>query len=211
MELKGLKINFLGDSITQGCGVTPETVFHAVAAKEAGFTAINHGAGGSCFAREISEEEAEGWPQCFCDRIDDLDADADMVVVFGGVNDYGHGSAPIGTPNDRTPDTFYGACHYMIQTLLDKFPGKPIVFMTPVHYQAEMLKNMHGKIFKEYVKIIRDVCEEYSIPICDIYANSGIIPALESQRPIFIPDGVHPNARGHEIIASRFLGFMRSL
>jgi len=31
MELKGLKINFLGDSITQGVGASGEnTVYHAV-------------------------------------------------------------------------------------------------------------------------------------------------------------------------------------
>ena len=211
MEIKGIKINFLGDSITEGCGVTPETVYHAVLSKNEGCLSRNYGVGGSCFAREISEEEAAGWPPCYFDRIDSMDPDADLIIVFGGVNDYGHGSAPIGNKDDRTPYTFYGACHCIINALLDKYPGKQIVFMTHVHYQAEALKNRHDQIFKRYVNIIREVCYDYAIPVCDIYANSGIIPALESQRPIYIPDGVHPNALGHEVIASRLAGFLRSI
>lgn len=38
-----------------------------------------------------------------------MDRNCDIVVVYGGVNDYAHGDAPIGTPEDTTPSTFYGA------------------------------------------------------------------------------------------------------
>ena len=211
MELKGLKIDFLGDSLTQGCRVPPETAFPAVAAKIAGFTAINHGVGGSCIARGTNAEEDKDWPPSFFDRIDDLDIEADVIIVCGGINDHGRGSAPIGNDSDRTPDTFYGACHSIIITLLNKFPGKPIIFITPMHYPEESLKNRHGQILKRYVNIIKEVCEEYSIPVCDIYANSGIASTLKSQRPIYTADGAHPNVRGHEMIASRLLGFLRNL
>lgn len=211
MEIKGMKINFLGDSITGGCKVESDKVFHVVIAQQEGCICNSYGEGGSCLSREINEEELKAWPACFCDRIDTMDPDADINVVFGGNNDYTHGSAPLGTPEDRTPETFYGACHYLIQNLLDKYPGKTLIFMTPTHYQGEMLPNRHGKIFKDYVKVIREVCEEYAVPVCDLFANSGIAPTVESQRELFIPDGDHPNARGHALIASRLLGLIRSL
>jgi len=212
MDIKGKKIYFLGDSITEGCGVTPDTVFHAVVAKETGCIPVNYGVGGSCLAREADKEEAKNWPPCFCDRIDSMGDDPDMIVVFGGTNDYGHGTAPIGTPDDRTPDTFYGACHYIIISLLEKYPLKSIVFMTPTHYQAELLPGItSGRPFIDYVRIIREVCGYYGIPVCDLYKNSGIAPILESQREIYIPDGVHPNALGHRVIASRFIGFVKTL
>lgn len=209
MEIKGKKIYFLGDSITEGCGVTPDTVYHAVVARKTGCISVNYGVGGSCLANEVTGVEKQ---DSFAARIDEMGNDPDMIVVFGGVNDYGHGSAPIGTPDDRTPDSFYGACHYIITTLLEKYPLKPIVFMTPTHYQAELLPGVtSGRPFIDYVRIIREVCGNYGIPICDLYKNSGIAPILESQRELYIPDGVHPNALGHEIIASRFMGFVRTL
>lgn len=209
MDIKGKKIYFLGDSITEGCGVTPETVYHAVIAKKTGCISVGYGVGGSCMAHEVTEIEKQ-WS--FCARIDEMGDDPDMIVVFGGVNDYGHGSAPIGTPDDRTPYSFYGACHYIITTLLEKYPLKPIIFMTPTHYQAELLPGVtSGRPFIDYVRIIREVCGNYGIPVCDLYKNSGIAPILESQRALYIPDGVHPNELGHEIIASRFIGFLRTI
>ncbi len=38
-----------------------------------------------------------------------MDNDADIIIVFGGTNDFGNGDAPFGEMSDRTPYTFYGA------------------------------------------------------------------------------------------------------
>ena len=48
--------------------------------------------------------------------------DADIVVVFGGTNDFGWGDAPLGTMEDRREDTFYGAYHLLLQKLIDRYP-----------------------------------------------------------------------------------------
>ena len=97
MELKGLKINFLGDSITEGVGASSkETIFHAVLKKEVQLAeARNYGIGGTRFA---VQKGTEARPKdnyvdinSFCERFDKMDDDADAVVVFGGTNDYGHG------------------------------------------------------------------------------------------------------------------------
>lgn len=53
----------------------------------------------------------------FCGRLDEMDKNADAVVVFGGTNDYGHGDAPFGLFTDRTDETFYGACHTLMSEL----------------------------------------------------------------------------------------------
>ena len=62
---------------------------------------------------------------------------ADAIIVFGGTNDYGHGDAPLGTPQDRTPKTFYGALHTLILYLLNAYPTAQIVILTPLHRVAE--------------------------------------------------------------------------
>ena len=55
----------------------------------------------------------------------DMPEKADAIVVFGGTNDFGHGQALLGTPDDRTPETFWGACHVLMQGLMEKYMGKP--------------------------------------------------------------------------------------
>ena len=132
MELQGKLINILGDSITEGVGAScPENRFTDVLARQFGCRVNNYGIGGSRIARQVVVT-AEPHDRDFCMRMAEMDPAADAVVVFGGTNDYGHGEAPLGTPDDRQPDTFYGACHYLMDGLLSRYPGKPVLICTPL-------------------------------------------------------------------------------
>ena len=134
MELKGKKIVFLGDSITEGHGTTGADKHFVTLVGQMGECreVKNYGIGGTRFARQITPTN-ERWDMDFCGRVEELDEDADIVVVFGGTNDFGHGDAPIGTFADRSLYTFYGACHHIMTRLHERFPGKPIVILTPLH------------------------------------------------------------------------------
>lgn len=222
MELKGIKINFLGDSITQGVGTSSsDTIYHAVLAKEVGLKeARNYGISATRFALQKGTPERPK-DDCvdvnsFSERFNQMDDDADAVVVFGGTNDYGHGDAPIGSFVDRTPDTFYGACHYLFSNLIKKYLGKPIVIMTPLHRVNEYNKRGSGKgkeygTLKEYVEIIREVAEYYSLPVLDLYASSGLQPEVKEIQDNYIPDGLHPNDDGHIVIAHKLKMFLQNL
>lgn len=222
METNGFKINFLGDSITEGVGVsTKDKLYHALLKEEMGWSqARNYGISGTRFALQ------KGTPECpkndyvdvnsFSERFADMDDDADMVVVFGGTNDYGHGDAPIGGFSDRTPDTFYGACHYLFSGLVKKYLGKPVVIMTPLHRSCEFSNVGSCKpdgvaTLREYVNIIREVAEYYSLPVLDLYATSGIQPAIEEVKNAYMPDGLHPNDAGHRIIADKLKSFIKNM
>ena len=221
MELKGLKINFLGDSITEGVGTSSkETIYHAVLAKEVGLSqANNYGIGGTRFAIQKGTEKQPKDDyvdiNSFCERFDKMD-DADAVVVFGGTNDYGHGDAPLGSFADRTPDTFYGACHYLFSGLIRKYLGKPIVIMTPLHRTNELevpdikMAGDYGDL-KTYVNIIREVAEFYSLPVLDLFKTSGLQPEIKEIQETYIPDGLHPNDKGHQVIAHRLRMFLESI
>lgn len=222
MNLEGLKINFLGDSITQGVGASSsETVYHALLAKEAGLAeARNYGISATRFALQ---KGTEARPKddyvdvnSFCERFDKMDDDADVVVVFGGTNDYGHGDAPLGGFSDRTPDTFYGACHYLFSGLVKKYLGKTIVIMTPLHRIGESRntgteKTWGSGTLREYVNIIREVAEYYSLPVLDLYASSGLQPEIKEIQDNYIPDGVHPNDNGNAVIARKLKMFLQQL
>lgn len=222
MELKGLKINFLGDSITQGVGASSEhTIYHAVLKEKAGLAeARNYGISGTRIALQKGTEQRPKGNyvdvNSFCERFDQMDDDADVVVVFGGTNDYGHGDAEIGKFSDRTPDTFYGACHYLFSGLIKKYIGKPIVIMTPLHRIGEtkipeIKADGDYGVLNDYVNVIREVAQYYSLPVLDLYATSGLQPEIKEIQVNYIPDGLHPNDNGNAVISHKLRKFLEAL
>lgn len=216
MELKGKKINFLGDSITQGVGVdSPDKIYLNLLKESCELAeARNYGISGSRIARQ-SNYETENLP-AFCDRFNGMDDDADVVVVFGGTNDYGHGDASLGDFTESDENTFYGALHVLMRGLIEKYPTSEIVFMTPIHRCGDKRPSQQNKSstpepLGTYVEIIKEIAKNYGIPVLDLYSSSGIVPDVEINKVTFCPDGLHPNAEGHKRIASRLEGFLRSL
>ena len=210
MELTGKKAVFLGDSITQGVGTSDEEyIYLNLLANKAGLCEVkNFGISGTRFAKQRASSGEPTFDYDFCSRVEDLDIDADIVVVFGGTNDFGHGDAPLGTPADRTPYTFWGACHYLMNRLCERFYDTTVVIMTPLHRLTEDNPNGDNKpepvaTLKEYVDIIRTVAEWYSLPVLDLFAASGIQPRVPVIRETYCPDGLHPNDAGHEKIADK--------
>ena len=222
MKLEGLKINFLGDSITQGVGASSlDTVYHAVLKKEAKLKeARNYGISGTKIALQAGGRGVPDSPEIddksFCERYSKMDDDADVVVVFGGTNDYGHGDAYIGKFEDRTPETFYGACHFLFSGLIKKYLGKPIVIMTPLHRDDETKvpdfkdENIYPEL-KTYVKIMREVAEYYSLPVLDLFKVSGLQPEIKEIKDMYLPDGLHPNDNGNKVIADKLKKFLELL
>lgn len=213
MELAGKKINFLGDSITEGCGTSaPEKIFLNVLKKRCALAeARNYGIGGTRIADYIGEDPGQ-WGPSFAARFSEMADDADAVVVFGGTNDFGHGNAPLGKFGDTAPDTFYGAWDFLIRGLYEKYPDARLVIMTPLHRREELEKNpASGRVFRDYVYAIKEMAEYYSVPVLDLYAVSGIQPAIELKKEQLIPDGLHPNDRGHEIITDCLERFLKNL
>ena len=246
MRLKGKKINFLGDSITFGFGlidlpepppgVDPRTIppeenpifntdpdtlegsFVNVLREECGLAAArNYGICGSRIARQHFDGLPDMFPDTFCDRAERMDPDADIVVVFGGTNDFGHGNAPLGTMDDRSDLSFYGALHTLFTKLREKYPAAEIVVCTPLHRLDENLpgepgaKLIPGALLIDYVKALREVAEYYSLPLLDLYACSGLQPAVPVIRELYLPDGLHPNKAGYAILTRRIKSFLESL
>ena len=217
MELKGTKINFLGDSITEGHGTSaPDKIFSMVIEREYGAICQNYGIGGTRIARQKNASAEERWDRDFISRVPEMDADADIVAVFGGTNDFGHGDAPIGTMSDRTPYTFYGALHCLYTALVEKYSDIPIVVLTPLHRISEDVPTGDNKpapvgTLKEYVNIIREVAEYYSLPVLDLFKDSGLQPKIPIIRQKFVPDGLHPNDAGHAVLAHKIARFLEML
>ena len=218
MELTDKKAVFLGDSITQGVGVSDEDhIYLNLLANMAELCEVkNYGISGTRFAKQKNASGEPTFDRDFCSRVEELDIDADIVVVFGGTNDFGHGDAPIGTPDDRTPDTFWGACHTLMRSLVERYHDNTIVFMTPLHRLTEDNPCGDNKpapvaTLAEYVEIIKTVAAWYAIPVLDLFATSGIQPHNPVCRERLLPDGLHPSDEGHALIAHRLGMFLQNL
>lgn len=212
MQLNNAKINFIGDSITEGIGTTcREAMFSEIIAKQTGAKIRNYGISATRIANQIKIVEDID-TKSFCQRFDTMDNDTDIILIFGGTNDYGHGDAPFGKFSDRTPETFCGALHYLMNGLITKYPSSQIVFLTPLHRENENVPNESNSLpLKAYVDKIRETAEYYSLPVLDLYAEGGIYPDNIHQKELYCPDGLHPNDAGNEKIAKKIIEFLKTL
>lgn len=219
MELKGKKINFIGDSITEGVRVeNPENIFTNILKRELNLAeARNYGVGGSRIARIKNPSQPSD--EDFIMRTDRMDPDFDVVVIFGGTNDFGHGNIPLGKMGDDDVYTFYGALRTLCLNLIKKYPEKTIVFMTPIHRLNEELdynkrleeNNPNARPIVDFVNAIREVCELFSIPVLDMFREGNMPARVWAWCENHMPDGLHPNDNGHKIIAHKLQKFLENL
>ena len=224
MELKNKIACFLGDSITEGVGVTDveNNRYDNVLKREYGLKeTYNYGVGGTRFAHQSVPSEKPRHDLCFCGRLFDLNPEADIVVIYGGINDYIHGDAPIGSPKDTTPATFCGAVDFLMRTARERHPNATVVFMTPAHcYYKEVhdfqksdraVKKPDAMPVPGYIAIIEEKAKQYRIPVLNLYEKLGIDPNIPEDKEKYTVDGLHFNDAGHRIIARRLGDFLSRL
>lgn len=220
MKLKDKNVVFLGDSITYGYGLEDVKYrFSDILKKELNLkSAGNYGISGTRIARQLSPNPNAAEDQLdFCARYTEMKQDADVIVVFGGVNDYQHGNAPMGNANDRSPDTFYGALNFLYSNLRKKYPHAVVIVVTPMHMVED--KKPGGRfseaekpfILEDYVHAIKQVAANYNYPILDLFSHRELDANDSEVRLKCVPDGIHPNAEGHRMIANLLLDFLKKL
>ena len=214
MELTGKKVNFLGDSITAGAKLVDLTNRYDNVLKNLGHLecARNYGVGGTRIALQTEEHPSSFDGKEFYTRAEIMDRDADIVVIFGGTNDYGHGDAPFGTLDDTEPTTFCGAVNHLIGMVKRDFPSATIVFMTPMRRNGdESALSRIKRPLVDYVDAIISASEKHGIYLLDLYRTLPINPNDEKQRALYAPDGLHPNELGQRVLAEHLYDFLRSI
>lgn len=223
MNVKGLKINFLGDSITEGCGVVDiaHCRYDNRLKNLCELSAVNnYGIGGTRLAHQITPSECPRFDLCFCGRAYNIDPNADMTVVYGGVNDYLHGDAPFGKLGDTTPATFCGGVYFLMKFLREAYPNQAVIFMTPARcycWEDDLKpsqapeKAPDAKPLLAYVEVIQQTAERFNIPVLDLYHNLGLDPHDPAIKEKYTSDGLHFNDAGHAILAQRLKEFIESL
>jgi lysophospholipase L1-like esterase len=137
--------------------------------------------------------------------------DAELIVIAAGTNDHTYALAPLGTFDDRTPFTFYGALHLLCLGLLERYIGKQLVFATPIKRHNGNYINKRGESLELYADTIKEVCAHYGIPVLDMFRECTLNPGIPSQLAAFFDDTSHPNQAGHAIMARRWIGYLKQL
>ena len=140
------------------------------------------------------------------DNLPNLPADGDLYCFQGGINDF-WANTPLGTYSrgDYTgtvdATTIYGALETIFRYALTNFFGKAICFVITHKIKNTMYTaNTDGKTFWDYREAMINVCEKYSIPYYDAFAESGLNGWHSGHvAGLFVDgDGIHPTETAYE-------------
>ena len=143
-------------------------------------------------------------------------ANYDLCIIAGGTNDFKLDVpiGEIGNIGDKSfnDTTFFGAYRKMVEHILTEKPTIRICLFTPLHrnnggYNISTTNKAGHKLI-EYVNAIKAIGEMYSLPVCDVYSNSGINSLNLS---VYTMDGLHPNDKGYERMGEYCAAFLETI
>ncbi|MGF6352487.1 lysophospholipase L1-like esterase [Paenibacillus sp. 4624] len=201
--------NVVGDSITEHNSKTTKNYQDYISAK-IGCTVNNYGISGTGWRTP----SVSGGTNAFYQRVPSLAAGADLITVFGGVNDWYQVGIPfvMGTFGDTDPAaSFYGAVNNTITQLVTKYPTKTIAIITPIPCDNAWAANSAGVTLDQIAEAINKVAKRYSLPVLNLYHHSNVYAWDTNYKAYAMPDGLHPNDNGHLALADKILAFINSL
>lgn len=116
-----------------------------------------------------------------------LNFESDIIIIFGGTNDYG---AVMNQPDMKE---FKEQYRYMLSNLIKKNPNSKFILCTPLRRLDIKTKTKpHKKLkLKKIARAIKDVSSEYKCcKVIDLYSHKIKLSDF------FFIDGVHPNEKG---------------
>ena len=210
-----MKLLFLGDSITQGVGAsTQDKRYTDLVAAKLGCKVINYGISGTRIARQKETSGSTTFDIDFRTRLPLMETECDRVFIFGGTNDYGHGTLHLGAPNLNDENTFCTQLRMLVDDLIAKYGKDKVTFIIPLHRFCEepvLCKGADrdelGAPLCDYINAMRVILGEYGIDYIDLYEN-GFPKPLVNTGDEFTCDGLHPNDKGYEFITDKICEYL---
>lgn len=208
---KGKKIATFGDSITQ------LNTWQPYLEKYFGCEVVNCGVGGSRVADYPVGERSDY--MCGDNRINTIPSDVDVILVFGGHNDFSI-TTPFGEitqwwtlSDENSKSEFYSAYALMLKKLIKKFPNAKIITMSCVggrtssdHENEDGQWYLRNYCMEDYAEAVKRISRYYGIPCIDVGGESGINTLNHTS---YIADVIHPNNEGGKLIANCVINGMK--
>ena len=133
----------------------------------------------------------------------------DYLTIFFGWNDNAYGT--LGTIDDNTNQTYFGAFNIVLPYLIDKYPLAKICLIVPYGTTTQMRQ------------AVRDLATKWGVAFFDMYQvgtplfymkEDGIsvdASIITENRAKYMADAAHPLYAGQRAIAARLEAFLRTL
>lgn len=198
-DFSNIKITFLGDSITYGLGGKQNEYGNQVSYADyvgdiLGCQVVKMGVPGSAIGNYGSDIS-------FLYRIDDIPEDTDIIVIFGGINDYLCGNAIFGSEEVKD-GTYHGAVEELFKKIREKFPDKEIFVILNYKTALENSPDFSDTYpLDQWLDVIRVYAGEYNFHKIEMYRNGFMNSNIPEIRATFFTDEIHPNDAGYIVLA----------
>ena len=179
----------IGASITEGAGAGDGTQFYTLSypaqlqnSLNGQYNVINYGNSGKTVRDDLGEES-------WLNQYQWVGVQAivpDIAILNIGTNDSK-------THNNPNYNDFYASYKNLVDKLLEVNPDMEIIVCTVPYAYSDIWGISNDNIANIIAPVQRDVAEEYGFALVDLYQYT------QGKSHLF-PDGVHPNARGYEMI-----------
>ena len=151
----------------------------------------------------------------FYDQLKKISDDADYITLWFGINDSAR--CELGTIDDETVKTFYGALNWSMLQLITKYPLAHIGLI------------VSNRCNSNYKKAVREVAQKWAVPYLDMEGDTAIptISGIRDNQLIPVDSRVatlrwnnnfrvsetngHPNEKAHEYESTFIENWLRSL
>lgn len=222
----GKKITVIGDSLTDMSNGYVTKNWLGLVEDNLGFEAVNLAKSGTGYINGVNESKSF-WDRTKTSGY--IPSDSNIVIIFGSFNDasaIGAMSLPYGEITDGifdrgnstnestdeeniqnnvnfTPSTVYGYINATINNIYAQVPNVVLGIIAPNPWFSPnpMSKDTQTNVGRDYVNILKNICEYRGVPFLDLFHCSGIRPwTYSAKRDLYYSkDGVHPNEQGHEM------------
>ena len=218
--LKGVKWCAYGDSLTDSATLAGQTTgtknYVDYVSESLGLNVVNCGSGGTGFLKNYNNKGT------FVDRVSSIPLDTEILTVFGSFNDYEYISENLGTLGDTGTDTIYGAIYNFINDVYARCPDVIMGIITPTKWgYLSVWKDVSAAdLCDSYVEALLKAADKWSIPVLDLYHDSGLRPWNSNFAQLYYKDDdgngiantVHPLDAAHKrFIAPKVEAFIKRI
>ena len=203
--LKGKKMLFMGDSITYGSGdaVSPFRTGRAWAGRIADLTGAittNAAVGG---AKVSFQRGDDNWVYSQYEPY--VNEKFDIIVMHGGVNDARY-DRPVGTLSEgkdeatlkKNQTNYVGGLEWIFYMVSTTNTDAKLYFIA--NHRLDGHAKGSAKDMSAYFNAAKQACEKWGIIFIDLYNNKELNDKLETTTTKYLPDTLHLNAAGYDII-----------
>lgn len=136
------------------------------------------------------------------------------LYILQGTDDDWLANVPIGKKGDTAKQSYIGAFYQTVSQLrhlnaMAKIIIVSTTFQTPmwgnVVRRTDRTENTLGYSLHDYMAAQKKACDDLKLPFVNLMRQTLFDPNKKAFRQKYMPDGLHPNKEGHQIIANEIV------